>query len=193
MAVAQTDGHPLSSGTSFMVHSNDWWCIHMSEGKLRCRSNAWRPPRTCCTGWQSRPIVCPTDILHIPRQAVFSTQNANSMHKRTVLQLLVVARGQLWLREGRVYIYYLSLIFQLLSVANYLYPDIRNGNHMAGQNAWALMYAFSHTGFPKQTPHLNMTCEPGVYFLPWLCVCDCAEWCYPAPMSTAGFIARLTC
>lgn len=74
-------------------------------------------------------------MLHIPRQAVLSTQNANSMHKLTVLQLLIMERSQRWLREGRLYIYYVSLIVRLLSVANYLYPAIRNGNHMAVQNA----------------------------------------------------------
>ena len=28
------------------------------------------------------------------------------------------------------------------------------------------MFLFSHISLPKQTPHLNMTCEPGVYFPP---------------------------
>lgn len=46
----------------------------------------------------------------------------------------------------------------------------------------------SHTDFPEQTPHLNMTCELDYIFSLAVYV-----WRYPAPMSTAGFIARLTC
>lgn len=91
--------------------------------------------------------------------------------------LLYCNRSQCWLSEGKPHIYCVSLILWLLSVANYLYPDCRNGNHMAAQNAWALMYVFSHIGFPRQTPCLNMTCEPRVYFLLWLCVCVCVCLC----------------
>lgn len=68
---------------------------------------------------------------------------------------------QCWLKKRKLYIYCISLISQLLSVTNYLYPECCNGNHMAAQNAWALMYSFSHICFLKQT-YLNMTCEPGV-------------------------------
>lgn len=78
-----------------------------------------------------------------------------------------------------IYICCVSLISWLLSVINYLHPDIFNVNHMAEQSAWVEIYAFSHAGVQKQTPYLNMTCEIAVYFLPWFSACVCAEWCQP--------------
>lgn len=46
---------------------------------------------------------------------------------------------------------------------------------MTAQNAGALMYDSSHAGLQEQTTYLNMTCESGVYLLPRLCACVCAE------------------
>lgn len=107
--------------------------------------------------------------------STFSGRQHCALKMQTACTNLLYCNYLLWTgasvgSEGENFYIY-SLIFWLLSVANYLYPDPHNGNHTAAQNAWALMYVFSHIRFPRQTPYLKMTCEPRVYFLPWLCVC----------------------
>lgn len=100
-----------------MLYSNDWWRIHMAEGKLRCRSTAWRPPRT--SGRQSRPIVCLRDILHILKQAVLSTQKRKQHAQTHCSQLLVMDGSQRWLKIGKT-IYLLRLINCCLSPIIYI-------------------------------------------------------------------------
>lgn len=89
-------------------------------------------------------------------------------HSKCKQQLLVMDSNQHSLRVERFNIYYVSLIFSDCCLQmSAMSANIQT--FLIGIIRLDRMDAFSHIGFPKQTLHPNMTCEPGVYFLPWLC------------------------
>lgn len=89
-----------------------WWPVAFAYVRREVKVS-FLGEETTQDAWESRPIVCPTAILGIPRQAAISTQNPNSSY----LVWVVTESGKTF--------YYASLIFWLLSVYNY--PDLRNG------------------------------------------------------------------
>lgn len=168
------------------VYSNDWWYIFLGEVKVSCQCKELPCPETTQDDWCWLPE--PSDCLsnrHAPHSQAgcadrsLTTQTSTARASPWIYCTATACHGQK--PEQKDYVSCISLIFLLLSVAYYLYPDICNGNHVALWNACAVTYAFSRTDFPKKTCKYDLD------------ICVCVHLCVSACMDLRACVCICVC